>query len=183
MTTRKMPPLPPAEPDHQDDDFLAFWDRYKATKGRETVRILGVEVTVPTDMPLTYEDDFRERMGTLRVSTTDSSSQQALEEFRELLVPLFGEGTYEVWKERGLTGRMLQVLLAWAMRNAKGQPTTFEEAAEIVDEAEQLRAEGKAPAAPNRAARRASSRTRASAGTGASSKPTSRASTASRRKN
>lgn len=157
-----------------DDDFLAFWEQHRATTHPpETKRILGVEVVVPTDVPLSFEDISREL-----------SESKRPEDFEQLLVMLFGEGTLEAWKAGGLTGGQLRILVAWGMANGSGKPTTFAEAAELVAKAEQLKAEaeteGKAPG--NRAERRASSRTPASGGTGRSSSRTSGASTGSRRK-
>lgn len=162
-----------AEP-RQDDDFLAFWEQHRAAAAPpETKRILGVDVAVPTDLPLSFEDGSREL-----------ANSQDPADFERLLVMLFGEGTLQKWKANGLTSQQLRVLVAWGMANGSGKPTTFAEAAEMVRLAEEKKAqdeaEGKAP--PNRAARRASSRTSGSGDTGRSSSPTSAASTRSRRK-
>ncbi|GAB3437497.1 hypothetical protein [Actinophytocola sediminis] len=158
----------------EDDDFLAFWEQHRAAENPpETKRILGVDVVVPTDVPLSFEDISRELAESKRP-----------EDFEQLLGMLFGEGTLEAWKANKLTGKQLRVLVAWGMANGSGKSTTFAEAAELVAKAEQLKAEadaeGKAPG--NRAARRASSRTPASGGTGRTSSRTSGASTGSRRK-
>jgi hypothetical protein len=158
---------------HEDDDFLTFWDEYSANKDApETKRILGVNVVVPQDIPLSFEDVSRE---------LSESKDEA--DFYRLIATLFGAGTLETWKANGLTRKQLPVLVAWGMSNGAGRKTTFTEAGEMVQQAEQKKAEaeaaGKAP--PNRAARRASSRTRESGDTGRSSSRTSAASTGSQR--
>lgn len=141
-----------------DDDFLAFWEQHRATETPpETKRILGVDVAVPTDLPLSFED-----------ASQELANSKDPADFEQLLVMLFGDGTLQQWKANGLTGGQLRILVAWGMANGAGKTTTFAEAAEMVALAEakkaQAEAEGKAP--PNRAARRASSRTRASGSTG-----------------
>lgn len=153
--------------ERQDDDFLAFWSQHRAKQDRETKTILGVTIEVPTELPLGVEDLYNE------LSEQDITSLSAVEPLVELL---FGRDVFGVWKRNGITLDMLQVLFAWAMSNGAGKPISFEEAAVVVAEAE---ATGKAR---NRAARRASSKTLASARGGRSSSRTSAASTASKRK-
>lgn len=139
----------------EDDDFLAYWKTRPEAKV-ETKRILGVEVAVPHDVPLSFLDDLAE----LKNSTDP-------EDTKRLLLTLFGDNPLDTWVRNGATADQLQVILAWGIRNAQGTPTTFAEAADLVEQARALEAAGKAPApVPNRAARRASSRTRASASTG-----------------
>lgn len=137
-----------------EDDFLAFWAQHRAKSNPETKTILGVTVAVPTDMPLALQDMADELQNSQDPNDVD-----------RLVSLLFGHGVYAQWKANGITDKMLGVLLAWGMTNGAGQPTSFEQAAEMAAEAEA--AKGKAPKpAPNRAERRASSRTRASASTG-----------------
>lgn len=150
--------------EHDDDDFLAYW----STRTRSTTRILGVEVVVPS--PDTVPVSFDALM--VRFQDTATVNEAAME---ELLAKLFGVAVFAQWKDAGITGGMLKVLLAWGMWNGAGKAVSFAEAAELVDEAE-AKSSGKGP---NRASRRASSRAGGSAGTGRSSKPTSRASTTS----
>lgn len=153
----------------EDDDFLTYWN----SRARPTTRILGVEVVVPSPdtVPISF-DALLERF-----KDSDSANRAELE---ELLGELFGEDIFDQWQDRGLTAGMLQVLLAWGMWNGNGKQVTFEEAAELVAEAE-AKAASSPGKAVNRSARRASSRAR-SDGTGRSSKPTSRASTGSAKK-
>jgi hypothetical protein len=138
----------------QDDDFLAYWATRPAKKA-ETKTILGVTVPVPHDVPLKFNDEVAERFG--------SSDPESV---NYLLETLFGSDPLAQWVENGATAEQLQVILAWGMANAQGQLTTFAEAAELIEQARARDAEGKAPVPLNRVARRASSRTRASARTG-----------------
>jgi hypothetical protein len=162
----------PAEP-REDDDFLAFWEEHRAAEAPpETKRILGVDVEVPRDLPLSFED-----------ASQELANSKDPADFERLLVMLFGDGTLQQWKDNGLTAGQLRVLVAWGMANGAGKATTFAEAADMVRVAEEKKARAEAEGkAPNRAARRASSRTPASGGTGRSSSRTSGASTGSRRK-
>lgn len=154
----------------EDDDFDAFWRDYRAAIKPKTTRILGVDVVVPTDLPLSFEDQLAELEGS-----------RTSEAYEGLLATLFGEGTLGQWKANGITREQLQIVMAWGFSNGSGTPTTFAEAAKKVADAEAEKAAagsgGKARVTPNRATRRASSRTAASGGTGRSSKRTSRANT------
>ncbi|MCP2261086.1 hypothetical protein LX15_004806 [Streptoalloteichus tenebrarius] len=145
----------------QPDDFLAFWAEHDDTT-RETRRILGVDVTVPHDLPLRFE----QRLDQAGAAATE-------DDLRVLLVDLFGQDVLDRWVDAGITSRQLQVLLAWGIANGSGRRIGFAEAADIVAKAEA--AKGKAA---SRAPAGGSSRTRASAGTGRSSKRTSAASMA-----
>lgn len=136
------------------DDFLAYW-KTRAKSEVETKRIIGVDIPVPHDVPLR----FTEQVNDLK----DSSDPDAV---KDLIVELFGSNPLDTWVANGATAEMLQVILAWGMANAQGKATSFTEAAEIVARARARDAEGKAPVPLNRANRRASSRTRASARTG-----------------
>lgn len=148
--------------DHGDDDFLAFWRQHRPP---ETQRIYGVDVEVPRDLPLNLGPRYEQIKGS-----------EDLESFKELLGLVFGPGVLEKWIERGIGIQQVKVLVTWGMLNGSGQPVSFAEAAAHTADAER-EAAGKAPTAPNRAARRASSTTRGSDGTGRSSKRTSRANT------
>lgn len=137
-----------------DDDFLAFWTQHRAKSNPETKTILGCTVPVPTDMPLALQDMAEELQASQDPNDVD-----------KLVSLLFGVGVYTQWKANGITDKMLGVLMAWGMANAAGQSTTFEQAAEMAAEAEAAKGKALKPV-PNRADRRASSKTRASASTG-----------------
>jgi len=137
-----------------EDDFLSYWAS-RPEKAVETKTIIGVVVPIPRDLPLKFND---------QVAELASSSDE--DDVKHLLTTLFGTDPLAAWVENGATTAQLQVILAWGMANGQGQETSFAEAAEIVEKARARDAEGKAPVPLNRAARRASSRTRASARTG-----------------
>jgi hypothetical protein len=143
------------------------WEDFKREVfGNETEVIAGVTVRVPTDLPLGYEDRVAD------LSDLDGSSK--LEEFADLVTPLFGEGIFEQWIDAGMGQIEFLTAITWGMAQASRKPMTFSEAYELVNSD----AAGKAP---NRAARRAASKS-PSRSTGGPSKRTSSASTASARK-
>ncbi|MBP5931823.1 hypothetical protein F3K39_28220 [Streptomyces sp. LBUM 1479] len=145
-----------------DQSFDDFWA--EVSRGRTEV-IRGVEVQVPTDMPLIVEQ---------RVEELQNSG--SLEDIQELLGLLFGADVLDQWLQAGMGLREFQVIITWGLAHASGNPLTFQEALDLV---EQGAGAGKqlAPKGPNRAARRSQS-----AAGGGRSKPTSRASTATSRK-
>ncbi|MFI0897755.1 hypothetical protein [Streptomyces sp. NPDC020983] len=145
----------------------AFWAEVNADAGATEV-IRRVTVRVPNDLPL----GFQQRVNELRDSTAD-------EDVRELVALVFGEGVLDQWIANDMGSREFKVVLAWGVANGTGQPLSFREAYERVVAAE---AEGKAPSAqPNRAARRAATKSPSSS-TGATSRRTSSGSTASARR-
>jgi hypothetical protein len=154
----------------EQDDFLAFWRTRQAETAPETKRILGVDVVVPTDIPLRLE-----------IMAAEMANAQNADDLRPLLVDIFGADHFDAWIAHGLTVRMMKVILAWGVANGSGTPCTFERAMELAEQME-VDAAGKARPVPNRADRRASSGTGKSASTGTSSSRTSAASTTSRRR-
>lgn len=145
------------------DDFIAARRRARGKAATEV--ICGVEVMIPTDITLDFEDRLKQ------VEAADDA-----ETLEELVGELFGDGALQAWREQGMTRDEFQIVFVWGISHANKKPITFSEAAQLAEEQEQ----GKVPA-PNRAARRAASRPRAAA-TGTRSKRTSSASTASARK-
>lgn len=145
-----------------EESFDAFWA--EVSRGRtETIR--GVEVQVPTDMPMIVER---------RVEELQDSGR--LEDIQELLGLLFGTDVLDQWLEAGMGLREFQVVITWGLAHASGNPLTYREAYDLV---QQGAGAGKqlAPKGPNRAARRSQS-----AAGGGRSKRTSSASTATARK-
>lgn len=144
----------------------AFWAEVSGSAGTETIR--GVVVPVPTDLPML----FQVRLDELRESERD-------EDMHELIGLLFGEGVLQRWIDAGMGLLEFQVVLAWGIAAGRGTPVTFSEAHQLVVKADAAGKAGSVP--PNRAARRAAPK-KPSAATGGRSKPTSGASTTSRRK-
>ncbi|MFI6534189.1 hypothetical protein ACIBHY_17140 [Nonomuraea sp. NPDC050547] len=143
------------------DDFWAEVQRQEADerKGPPTQVIRGVTVRVPHDLPLLFERKTDQ--------LKDSGSEDA---FKELLADLFGVDVLDAWIAAGMSGREFEVVLAWGMANGKGRELSFREAYEMVRDKQQS---GKAKSS--------TPRTGGSGSTGRSSKPTSGASTSSRR--
>ncbi|MGW0495042.1 hypothetical protein ACWD0Z_06265 [Streptomyces sp. NPDC003007] len=147
------------------------WDAFWAeVSGGRTEVIRGVEVQVPTDMPLVMERRIEE----LRES-------EAEEDVTELVSLLFGDDVMATWIENGMGAMEFQTVLTWGMAQAGGRDLTFTEALDLVRSGD---GEGKqtGPQGPNRAARRAGAPVKRSAAGGGRSKPISRASTSSSRK-
>lgn len=140
------------------------WDDFKAaTFGIRTEHIQGVEVAVPTDVPLGFAQ-----------LAQGLSEESALDEFAEVVFLLFGEGVFEAWLKNGMGVNGLIVAVTWGWMQGSGRDVTFSEAYQVVSSDDP----GKAAAAVtgNRAARRSQSKT-----TGGRSSRTSAASTASPR--
>ncbi|WP_113699186.1 hypothetical protein [Nonomuraea lactucae] len=146
------------------DDFWAEVQRKEAAErtGPPTQTIRGVEVRVPHDLPLLFER---------KVDQLKDASDEAA--FAELVAELFGVDVLDAWIDAGMTGREFEVVLAWGMANGKGRTMSFREAYELIQKRNNN--QGKAPASSTRKSAR-------SGGSGRSSKRTSGASTASRRK-
>lgn len=141
------------------------WDQFwSEVNGAGTEVIRGVEVTIPTDVPLAMEQ---------RLKALESDDSE--DGIREMVALLFGGDILDQWIANSMGLLEFKTVIAWGMAHATGTKVTFREAYETVVAAEAE--EGKAP---NRAARRAASTPR-SASTGGRSKPTSSASTSSAR--
>lgn len=143
------------------DSFDAYWAE---VTGARTETIRGVTVRVPVDVPMVLGQ---------RIVDLQESEQE--EDMAELIGLLFGVGAdaFETWKQAGMGVEEFQVVLAWGLAHANGNPITWQDAHRLAQDA----TSGKVPAPPNRAARRASS-----ASTGGPSKPRSSRSTASTRR-
>lgn len=142
--------------------FDAFWAEVSGG-GVETIR--GIEVTIPTDVPLALE---------MRIKDLQESESE--DDIRELVALLFGADVLDAWRDAGMGSLEFQTVLAWGMGRASGAALTFREAYDTV-----TAAADDAGKAPNRATRRAAASSKPSAATGGRSKRTSAASTASRR--
>ncbi|MEV6569922.1 hypothetical protein [Streptomyces sp. NPDC051577] len=149
----------------EPDSFDAYW---ADISNNVTQDIRGITVRMPADIPMAME----QRLADLQESARE-------EDLAELVSLLFNVGpdAFAHWKKQGMGATEFQVLIAYGMSHADGNPLTVAEAHALVVKAT---GEGKAPAAsaPNRAARRASS-----ASTGGRSARTSGRTTASAKKN
>lgn len=125
-------------------DFDAFFAEQDARRKRETFTLYGRRYVLPDSMPLMF---------TLQMERVQNSSDP--EDVRRMLATVFGADTLDVWAEHGMTDRQFGIVLIYSAANMRtAGSVTMQRAAELHDEQERSRAEGKAPA-PNRAARRA----------------------------
>lgn len=147
----------------KSESWDIFWARV-TNAGSETIR--GVEVLIPTDVPLAMEHRLKD--------LEEDTSEEAIHEMVGLL---FGPTVLDKWISNGMGLMEFKTVLAWGMAHAAGAKVTFQEAYDIVLAEET--AEGKAPA--NRAQRRAASK-KPSGVTGGPSKRTSNGSTSSARR-
>ncbi len=124
------------ERDERDEslDFDAFWASHGT---RQTARILGEDVELPSDVPLWL------------VLKANNTATQDESEIRRMVAELYGDHMLAHWTDDGMGIRQLSVLLAWTVARAQGSPITFAQAAERV---EQVVTSG--PPAPNRQERR-----------------------------
>lgn len=143
----------------------AFWAEVQRKKLAErkksaTVVIRGVEVTVPADLPMRFDQDL---------AALGDSDDEA--DVRHLVGELFGDGVLDAWVDAGMSEEEFKTVLLWGVAVGRGRDITFAQAYEAVQ------TEGKSLAPPaNRSSRRASARS------GGASKRTSAASTRSPRK-
>ncbi|MCO7196894.1 hypothetical protein [Pseudonocardia sp. McavD-2-B] len=133
------------EPDEGNQSWDEFWAAYQRRKAAErgeaaTTVIRGVEVTVPHDLPLAFDE---------HVNDVEGSEDES--DVERLVGELFGDDVFGQWKAAGMTSVEFQIVLLWGMANGKGNALTFAQAAEAVE------TEGKS-LAPNRSARRKSAK-------------------------
>lgn len=145
----------------KSESFDAFWAEVTGA-GTEVIR--GVEVRIPTDIPLAMQQ---------RVKALEDS--EAEDDIREMVGLLFSADVLDAWRDAGMGLLEFKTVLAWGMAHAGGTKVSFREAYDTV-----MAAEADAGKAPNRATRRAASKPR-SGSTGGPSKRTSSASTGSTR--
>lgn len=149
-----------------DQSWDAFWSEVQRKKLAErkksaTTVIRGVEVLVPADLPMRFDQDL--------AALGDSDDP---DDVRHLVGELFGEGVLDAWVDAGMSEDEFKTALLWGVAVGRGRDMTFAQAYEAV------LTEGKSLQAPpaNRTARRASARS------GGASKRISAASTRSPRK-
>ncbi|UIX33543.1 hypothetical protein [Streptomyces sp. GQFP] len=124
-------------------DFDAFFAEQDTTRPRQALTLYGTRYVLPDSLPLMF---------TLQMERVQNSSDPR--DVRKMLATLFGTDTLDVWAEHGMTDRQFGIVLIYSAANVRTPDSvTMQRAAELHDEQEQARAEGKA-AAPNRAARR-----------------------------
>ncbi|WP_405561919.1 hypothetical protein [Streptomyces sp. NBC_01180] len=132
-----------AEQSGRAADFDAFFAEESATRPRQTLTLYGTEYTLPDSLPLMF---------TLQMERIQNSSDP--DDIRKMLATLYGCNTLDDWAEHGMTDRQLSVVLIYSAANIKTpNSTSMQRAAQLHDEQDARKTEGKAPA-PNRTARR-----------------------------
>lgn len=120
---------PPAAAD--TSSYEAFWAEQLGEVQYETIR--GVRVEVPRDMPLRL----------LRQIERQANADASLDVVQAMAAALFGADVIGRWVEAGMGMKEFQVVIRWGTEHAKGNPVTWKQAFDLVEEA------GKAP--PGRA--------------------------------
>ena len=110
--------------EQQPNAFDQFWAEQNRQAVTET--ILGVTVTLPVSAPLKFSMEAERLVNSSNVKDVVG-----------LLEKLFGEGTIQKWADAGMDTQQFTVLLAWSMGNLDGKRTTFREAKQLIDDAEQ----------------------------------------------
>lgn len=154
----KPKPQDPAEQSWDD-----FWAEQQAKA--ETTIIQGVTVRIPTEVTLGFEKRLKD------VAESDDE-----DDIRAVVRDLFGSDVYDQWVTNGMTVNGYLAAMGWGMARAQGRTISFREAYDMV-----LERQANPPQAANRTTRRAASKPRSSS-TGATSKRTSGAATASRQR-
>ncbi|HEY3683471.1 MAG TPA: hypothetical protein VGL93_10550 [Streptosporangiaceae bacterium] len=130
--------------DDQEDEGDAYdFDAWRASEAARraaedrprTVRLFGRSVPVPTSVPL----------GVAMHGGKSADDDKAV---RASVAALYGADALTHWAENGATLDDLQVLLAWGMAVAAGREVSFERAVELLAEAKEKEAAGKARARP-----------------------------------
>jgi len=146
----------------QSEDFDAFWSVQEAKEpDRPTLaNVLGSGFTLraPAEIPLYFEILRRKLAHSVRA-----------EDVRTLFDLLFTSGTYDKLAERGLQPAQLALLVSWGGANAGDRRASLAQVKAGLDEIE-ADAAGKANAPGGRSSK-----------AGGSSRPTSRASTSSKK--
>lgn len=112
------------------EDFDAWREQQKAKRGRgRRVRIFGQLVDLPSSMPLG-----------LSISMDTLSESSDLADVQEVVGALYGRDALDHWIAEGVDLFEFQVLMAWGIAGASGKRLTFDEAADLVVEAEKKKA-------------------------------------------
>ncbi|MFJ9816158.1 hypothetical protein ACIRU3_12995 [Streptomyces sp. NPDC101151] len=124
-------------------DFDAFFAEQDTAAERVSLTLFGRTYVLPASLPLMF---------TLQMERVQHSSEPG--DIAKMLATLFGAGALDTWAEAGMTDQQLGIVLIYAAGNIRAPGSvSMQRAAELYAEQEK----GKA-AAPNRAARRATTK-------------------------
>lgn len=120
-------------------DFDAFFAEHaEPERTGVPLRLYGRTYVLPPSLPALF---------TLQLHRVQHSARP--DDIRRLLASLFGPDAVDHWTERGMTDRQLGIVLLWATANvAKPGSVSMERAAQMYDEREQAKAQGKARPRP-----------------------------------
>ncbi|MFB6846204.1 hypothetical protein ACFCXS_15265 [Streptomyces sp. NPDC056373] len=122
---------------------VADFDAFFAEQGEQEpegvpLKLYGRTYTLPATLPALF---------TLQLHRVQHSARP--EDIRRLLASLFGPDAVDHWTERGMSDRQLGIVLLWATANVADPGTvSMERAAQLYDEREQAKAQGKARPRP-----------------------------------
>lgn len=154
-----------AEQDAADgEDFTAFWHGRNRRGAILRNVVPGVNVELPPELPLAFEVEARRL-----------ANDESLAAVHHLFAMLYGTGTLDQLIGGGLTGEQLGVLILWGAANGSGRVMSLADATAEFERMKAAKAAGKALPRPSGSGG-------TSAGTGGASRPTSRASTGSKKK-
>ncbi|MFK0180005.1 hypothetical protein ACIQVR_28990 [Streptomyces xanthochromogenes] len=124
-------------------DFDAFFAEQAEAAERVSLTLFGREYVLPESLPLMF---------TLQMERVQNSSDPG--DIRKMLATLYGADALDTWAEAGMTDKQLGIVLIYSAGNIRSPGSvSMQRAAELYAEQEK----GKA-AAPNRAARRATTK-------------------------
>ncbi|MEU6238191.1 hypothetical protein [Kitasatospora sp. NPDC047058] len=142
------------QPDGGCADFDAFFAEQAANGPAETIQLYGRTYRLPDALPLMF---------TLQMERLQASDDP--DDVRAMLRTLVGEDALDHWAEQGMTDKQLGVVLIYAAATVRRPGSiTMQRAAELYDQQNTAAGKAPAPAAPNRATRRAKPRRRAGSG-------------------
>ncbi|MFJ2196956.1 hypothetical protein [Streptomyces violaceusniger] len=124
---------------HEVADFDAFFAEQAEPEPRGVeLKLYGRTYTLPGSLPALF---------TLQLHRVQHSARP--DDIRRLLASLFGPDAVDHWAERGMSDRHLGIVLLWATANvAEPGAVSMERAAQLYDEREQAKAQGKARPRP-----------------------------------
>lgn len=164
--TEKRDRLAREQEEREAEDFSRFWAAQRR-RGKVLRNVVpGVDVELPPSLPLAFEIEARRL-----------ADDRTLAAVHRIFSLLYGEDTLAKLIAGGLDIEQLQVLIVWGSANASGRDMSLGEA-----HAEYLRLRARSGEQQGKGLLATVTSGPPSSGTGRSSKPTSRASTGSRKR-
>lgn len=115
-------PAAPARPEFED--FDAYWEQRERARRPAVVRIRGIDVEAPSDLPVE-----------MQLRADDVAKAATFAEVRDVLEILLADVVDEL-VDAGIGIRELQLLTTWAYAHGSGRPVTLAEADDLLHQAE-----------------------------------------------